>query len=367
MSKVLSLGSFVCALSMATLAFGAQRAPVVYEVTSLVQGTKLSLAGGREAQLQLSWAGDKVYFEDLMPGANWDHPAKVKVVNRLGKVTQELKLNRPPTDLSNAPVVSGSVPNDLNPVFKLGTYDGKLKVADPSKFHAILINGHADKRHWNDFSFLYRVLTQVYGYDRENIIVVDGAYKDKLPDMDDDGNKDIGYSSTKQGIKDAMAALKEKVKTTDHLLLAINDHGGSLDGESTIVAYDGEMKVSEFAPLLKEIKAKKVLSLFEQCFSGGFVRPTLGSMRVSMSAARNDEYSWASNDLMWDEWIYHAIAGFAMQTHDGRAVAVDTNSDGKVSAAEAFAYSVAKEQASESPLLESVGNSGDALDIGLGF
>jgi len=358
----------VCALFITTLAFGGQRrAPVVYEVTALVKGAKLPLAGGRSANLRLSWSGDKVFFEDQMPGANWDHPAKIRVVNALGKITQELAVQRPPASLENAPIVSGFVPNDLTPTFKINSYDGKHKVADPSRFHAILINGHADKRHWNDFSFLYRVLTQIYGYSRENIIVVDGAYKDKLPDLDDDGNKDIQYSSTKQGIKEAMAALKEKVKEGDQVVLAINDHGGSSDGESTIVAYDGEMKVSEFAPLLAEIKAGKVLSLFEQCYSGGFVRPTTGSHRVSMSAARDDEYSWASNDLMWDEWIYHAIVGFAMQTHDGKAVSSDSNGDGRVSAAEAFAYSVAKDEASESPLLESHPNSGDAQSIGLGF
>ncbi len=367
MSKVLSLGGLVCALLTVT-AYAAQRPPVVYDVTALVQGSGLPLTGGKNAQLQLNWSGDKVYFEDILPGANWNHPAQIRVVNRLGKVTQSISVQRPPDGIENAPVVSGEIEmGNSKPTFKLNTYDGKFKVSDPSKFYAILINGHADQRHWNDFSFLYRVMTQIYGYSRENILIADGANKEKQNDLDGDGTNDIQYSSTKQGITDAMTELAKRVKATDHVVLAVNDHGGSEGGESTIVTYDGELKVSEFMPLFNAVKASKILSLFEQCYSGGFVRPTTTNSKVAMSAARNDEYSWASNDLNWDAWIYEAVVGFAMQTHDGKAVVVDTNGDGKVSASEAFAYSVSKDTASESPLLESHANSGDALEIGLGF
>lgn len=351
-------------------ALGAQRAPVVYDVTSLA-GTGagiVSLIGGKEIDLGATWSRNtQVLFEDKMPGANWDHPAVLKVVDANGAVINEIEVRRPPQGLNSAPVVAGELPNVDVPKFNLSTFDGKFKVANPDKFKAILINGMADQRHWNDHAFLYRALVQIYGYKRENIIVVDGVNKDRQPDLDGDGTKDIGYTSTQQGIRDAMAALKTLVKSGDQLILSINDHGGKIGNESTVVALDGEMKVSEFAKLLKDVPAARVLSLYEQCYSGGFVRPSTARGRVSMSAARDDEYSWASSDLLWDAWIYQAIVGFAMQTHDGQAVVVDTNRDGRVSAAEAFAYSVANDKASESPLLESHSNSGDALNMGLGF
>lgn len=360
---------FLFSVLVASAALGASRAPVVYDITGLMTDPsgEIPLIGGKSLRLNTRWNGAKVLFEDKLPGANWEHPASFKVVASNGKVLEEVASKRPPEGLENAPVLSGEVPNFETPEFKLNTFEGRYKVKDPSKFHAILINGRADKRHWNDFSFLYRVLTQIYGYNQANIIVVDGVYKDRTPDLDGDGDNDIQYTSTLAGIKEAMGVLKTRLKAGDQLVLAVNDHGGTLDNESTIIAYDGDMKVSEFVKLLKEIKAERVLTMYEQCYSGGFVRPSLGSSRVSMAAATNDEYSWASKDLFWDEWIYHVIAGFAMQKHDGTPVTVDLNADGKVSTHEAFAYSVAKEEASESPLLESSSNTGDALTIGLGF
>jgi hypothetical protein len=302
-----------------------------------------------------------------MPGANWDHPAAFRVVDENGKVLEEVKVNRPPLNLAAAPIVNGELPNIDKPKFSLSTYDKKFYVKNPENFHAILINGHADQRHWNDHSFLYRVLTQIYGYKQENVIVVDGVNKDRQPDLDDDGDKDIGYSSTMQGIRDAMKALKERVKPGDQVVLSVGDHGGKIGNDSTIVAYDGEMKVSEFKVLLSDVKAARVLSLYEQCYSGGFVRPSTSRGRVSLSAARDDEYSWASSDLVWDAWIYQVIVAFAMQTFDGKAVQVDRNADGRISATEAHSYAVTEDDAAESPLLESAPNSGDAASMGLGF
>lgn len=368
MRKVLFLFS-VIAICVAQLADAANRAPVVYDITPLMTDPsgEIPLIGGKTIRLDLRWNNSRVLFEDKMPGANWTHPAAFKVVTAEGKVVQEVAADRPPFNLNAAKIVSGEMPNVDKPKFTLNTFDKKYYVKNPEKFHAILINGHADQRHWNDHSFLYRTLTQIYGYKQENIIVVDGVYKDRLPDMDDDGDNDITHTSTLAGIREAMKLLAERVKQGDQVILSVNDHGGKIGNESTIVAYDGEMKVSEFKKLLADVKADRVLTMYEQCYSGGFVRPSTSRGRVSMAAARDDEYSWASSDLLWDAWIYQAIVAFAMQTHDGKSVDVDKNRDGRVSATEAFAYSVLMDDAAESPLLESAPNSGNAPDIGLGF
>lgn len=370
MGKSFFVWGLVCLVFSQAAVADSRRKPVVYDVTGLFSSPsgEIPLIGGKSVRLNLTWGTSKVLFEDKMPGANWEHPAMFRVVNGNGKVTQEVAVSRPPQNLEGATVLSGVSPfNAESPKFTLDTFGGKYKVADPTKYHAILINGHADLRHWNDHSFLYRVLTQIYGYDRANIIVVDGVYKDSKPDLDEDGKNDIAYSSTIQGITDAMTALKEKVKPGDSLLLSVNDHGGRIGNESTIIAYDGEVKASEFAKLLSEIKAEKVLTLYEQCHSGGFVRPSTGRNRVSMAAAREDEYSWASTDLNWDEWIYHVIVAFARQTHDGKAVDADKNRDDRISVTEAFSYSVAQDVAFESPLLESHANTGTAINLGVNF
>jgi hypothetical protein len=86
-----------------------------------------------------------------------------------------------------------------------------------------------------------------------------------------------------------------------------------------------------------------------------------------MAGATNQEFSWASQDLNFDEFIYHVVAAFARQTHDGKPLNTDLNRDGNVSAQEAFAYAIANDSRPESPLLESSVNAGLAAKIGLGF
>lgn len=347
--------------------------PVVYNVTPLFTDPsgELDLLGGKKLRIQTPLSrGFQVHFEDTMPGANWGHPARFKVVAPDGTIVESIDVKLPPEQLSAAPVLGPSRSRGTNAAqvkFSLSDHEGKLKVKDPSKFYAFLLNGRADQRHWNDFSFLYRVLTQVYGYKKENIIVADGAFKSRSPDLDGDGAEDIEYGSTLEDVKTVMQKLKETLKHEDQLLIAVNDHGSQLDGESTIVLYDGEIKASQFAKLLDAVPAGRVLSIYEQCFSGGFVRPSVGTRKVSMAAATDSEYSWASMDLLFDEFIYHVIVAFAMQTHDGKAVASDLNKDGRVSAQEAFAYAVANDQRRESPLLETGTNAGTSATLGLGF
>jgi len=342
-----------------------------YDVTSLLSdpASGVSVWGGQSIKFSAPFVnGMKVVFEDLMPGANWGHPGVLKLVDKAGQTVEQKQTQRPPEGFEDMPQLWGNNQEVNAPKFNLNTFGGKLKVKNPEKYYAVLINGHADRRHWNDYSFLFRVMTQIYGYNKENIYVADGTFKDRACDLDDDGQCDIKYGSRKAEIKALLDELKGKLQADDHLLLAVNDHGGSTGGEATIILQDGEMKVSEFKPYFNALKPNKILSLYEQCFSGGFVRPSSTSAhRVSAAAAKDTEYSWASMDLQFDEWIYWTIAGFARQTYDGKTVDVSLNRDGKVSLQQAFAVSVARDQRQESPVLESYNNSGGASQIGLDF
>jgi hypothetical protein len=86
-----------------------------------------------------------------------------------------------------------------------------------------------------------------------------------------------------------------------------------------------------------------------------------------MSASTDRELSWASMDLVWDEFIYRVISAFAHQTHDGKPVDADTDGDGRVSAREAYGWAVAHDQRPESPVAEDGVNTGFLAQIGLGF
>lgn len=336
--------------------------PVVYDVSPLQRDdARFALDGSRGDSTRL-------LFEDLMPGANWEHPAQYRLVDKRGKTLKLIPATRPPKELRSFPQIDGddfSLGDRVE--FKLNDFKGELKVKEPGRFYAVLINGQADQRHWNDFAFLFRVLTQLYGYSKTQIFVADSAFKDRQPDLDGDGEADILYASSLEGVRGLMKLVADRVKKEDQLLLAVNDHGGTLEGESTIVLADGDMKATEFSALMAKVPSLKVLSIFEQCFSGGFVRPTVTGERVSMAAATNLEYSWASMDLNFDEFIYGVIAAFAKQTHDGRAVEANTDADPRISAQEAFAYAASRDARPESPLLESSTNAGAARRMGVGF
>jgi len=342
---------------------------VVYDISSLSATGQIELIGGKTVKLPLSWApGTRVVFEDLHPGANWGHPAKIRVLSENGRILQEIETELPPAFLKALPILSGKsrVPKAA-PIFDIKNNDGKQRVGDPDKYYALLINGHADQRHWNDFSFLYRVLTKVYGYHKANIFVADSAFKSQLPDLDGDGVGDIQYGSTLEELKELISLLKDKLPENAHLVLAVNDHGSRKAQESTIILYDAEITASEFTKLLGSLPAKKVLSIYEQCFSGGFVRPSSERGRVAMAASTDTEFSWASMDLNFDEFIYHVIVAFAQQTHEGKAVKSDLNQDGKISAQEAFTYAIGNDKRKESPILEAHRNSGESAKIGFGF
>jgi len=381
--------------------------PVETDVTGLVMRTgfdgapAIELSGGQFLPLKEALEPEtKVVFEDLMPGANWGHPAFLKLFRR-GRMIARHRLHLPPRFLAMAkrsviarspkgeeatppkktePVFGPPAPpsetrpeepfaelNLLDVKFTINDLKGVHRVKEPQKFHAILINGNPDQRHWNDFSFLYRTLTQVYGYLPENIHVADSTYKDTKGDLDGSGQNRIRYLSSVNGVKDLFAQLKGKLTATDQVLIAINDHGSVVENETTIVLQDAEMKSSEFATLVKSLPTKRILAIFEQCFSGGFVRHVAEDQTVAMAASTNREFSWSTDDMRFNEFFYHIIAAFAFQTHDGKPVNADRNANGKVSAQEAFAYAVEKDAMSESPMLEAAPNSGMAALIGVSF
>ncbi len=369
-SGIGAVSLWVTTVSLATLLVStvsarphAARSPVIYDVSSLVRSDShtITLMGGKTVVLP-SLAFSSVHFSDDHPGANWEHPARI-LFYQSGKLVAEIPVSRPIQGLSKRFKLSPPLTDDW-PVFKISSFDGKYRIKSPSSFHALLINGFGDDRHWNDFSYLYRVLTQVYGYLPGNIHVADSNYQESRSDLDNDGIPDIRYGSLMKDIQTLFAQLKEKLTRGDQLLLVVNDHGSIKDGESTIILFDGEMKASEFAMLLGALPSERILSVFEQCFSGGFVRPTVAKGRVSVAASTNTEISWASEDGVFNEFLYQFTSAFGYQKHDGTPVNADIDGGGRVTAREAYSYAVANDKSWESPFLEASKNSNTAFTLG---
>ncbi len=351
-------------------AFPKRRHKVRYDLTPIALATsgQIPLMGGGTLALPALWSKRRIYFEDLQPGANWGHDARVRIEDNDGRLAAQIKLRFPPRDLATLEVLGGTPPVPSKPPeFKIGNAKGVHRVADPDKYWAYLLNGDAEQRHWNDYAYLYRVLVEVYGYLPSHILVGDGLFRKRKPDLDDNGTSDINYGSTHDEVKRAFGFLNSTLKKSDRLLFVVNDHGGIVDGESTIVLSDVELKASEFLPLMATLPNQETISVFAQCNAGGFVRPSIAQGRVAVAASTDLELSWATTDFQFDEFLYHFTAAIGFQRHDGTPVSADSDGDGKVSVKEAFVYAQAADKSPESPFLESFTNTGKAMDIGVGY
>ena len=351
-------------LSPACLAHSA-----LYDITGLMRQSTIGLLGGQALHVDgSSDPATRVVFEDLVPGANWEHSAVVRVETLLGMTVSQTPVLRPPANLENSLYLSGLRPLGVQDVgISLTDLNGRYAVSHPERFHALLINGEASRRHRNDFAFLYQTLTRVYGYRPENISIADHVHRDRSPDLDGDGKPDIRYGSSRADISSLLDLLSKALVPQDHLLIVLNAHGSRNGGESTILLPDGELKASELVSLTATLPTRHILTVAGTCYGGGFVRPVVSDGRPAAAAATNLELSWATDDMNFDEFLYWLTAAFAGQTHVGLEMNADLNKDGRISFQEAFAFAVNHDPQKESPLLESLMNSGDAMQMGLGF
>jgi hypothetical protein len=195
---------------------------------------------------------------------------------------------------------------------------------------AILFSGNSNNRHVNDLEFLFRVLTGMYGYKPDDIFVLnyDGTLNY------DGGPKPIGnwpgdntaYQMTNRivGAGNAKAfdkvinSVGRKLKGTDTLLIHTNNHGGdaALYGEPWLCGYPNfalVYKASDFGQRIKSLpKCRSLIVSMEQCFSGGFMNPTVTNSRAAVTsfaaAVPANQSSMGGPDF--DPWALDWIAAF---------------------------------------------------------
>jgi hypothetical protein len=231
----------------------------------------------------------------------------------------------------------------------------------PGERYAILYSGDSENRHVNDMEFLYRTLIDVYGFNAANIHVLnhDGTLNYDFgpkPIVNWPGDNTpyrmvVTGQGTRADFQAALATLAGQMTEADLLFIHTNNHGGGpCDGvdDYCLCAYDAandwvEYLVGDFVTDLNALPIFDVLMvMMEQCRSGGFIDPIINNSPARwthvVTAVEADDYSrgGASFDPFAEDWI----AGITGQYPDGSGLAqvVDTNGDGRISAAEAFAY-----------------------------
>ena len=234
-----------------------------------------------------SWA----FFVDKNPGQDWAHPCAYIFVSKSNGAISVKNSTLPPMNRSEWDAVNPKVaPKKLskeatsdavNPsgLINSGLFPNKNKTA--SNCYAVIISGGADKynnypRYWNNCSMVYQMLRNIYGYKRENIytLIADGTnsapdinlgsydYPDvslSSPlDLDGDGKKDINYAATKSDIATVFNTLRNKMTSSDELLIYTTDHGSS---NGSICLWNERMTPTEFAAEVNKVDFVKYIEL----------------------------------------------------------------------------------------------------------
>ena len=314
-----------------------------------------------------------VIYIDLYPRANLFHPVKYIFFSEITNEFIIKDANSPPKNFADYQMIE----TDFGQLFKSAknrrvsieehTISSSSKSSSDSRY-AVLMNGGYDMgnnhiRYWNDLSNIYITLINVYGYPDENIIVLcsDGLNpapdqsngQNSDPDLDGDGDNDIMYSCVLSNVDMVFNDLANNLTNGNELFVFTTDHGNTNGGWNTLFNLwnHEELTDAHFASLLDILPDCEIICTFEPCFSGGFLDNVVvppGPV-VASSACRHDEYSYAMNDLIYDEYVFHWTAAVNGADAYGNPVDADFNQDGMVTMDEAFIYAEAHDTQPESP------------------
>jgi hypothetical protein len=325
----------------------------------------------KEPLFNISCSGYVMYI-DLYPTANLFHSVRYVF---LAEPTNELFVfdaASPPLNFHDYRVVDTAYARFFFSVGnRIATIPSKTppdisKNSNDSRY-AVLMNGGYDQsnnhvRYWNDLSNIYITLTDVYGIPEENIYVLcsDGLDpavdqsngQNSNPDLDGDGVNDIRYSCILSNVDMVFTNLANNF-IVGKLFVFTTDHGASVSGWNVVenLWNHQELTDAHFASLLDAFSDCEIICTFEPCFSGGFLDNIIGPPGpiVASSACLYNEYSYASSNLQYDEYVFHWTA--AVKGHDAYGVPVnaDINGDGRITMDEAYNYSKTHDVQNEHP------------------
>lgn len=311
-------------------------------------------------------------FVDLAPEFNWAHPCEYHLYDaKTGELYKTVEASLPPLDFFPLAKTMTAIhtPVKLMDTKKLRAAWKKrekpiinaLSTA-PGERYAILFAGRADNRHTNDLEFLYRTLIDDYGFTAGNIHVLnfDGTLDycgaptpiGNWPGDNTAYRMNVTGAGTRAGFQAAFNAIAAVIKPEDLLFIHTNNHGGGpCDpgiNDYCMFVYDPNCAfvpyyLNDFIADMGVLPPFEVLMvMMEQCRAGGFINPIINNSpatwtHVASAVVANDYSLGGTNfDPFAEDWI----AGIHGQYADGTglAQAVDTNNDGRISAAEAFSY-----------------------------
>lgn len=226
--------------------------------------------------------------------------------------------------------------------------------------YAVILNGGKNmsanrESYWDDCSFFYITLRDVYCIPKENIKVIisdgtDSSFDMKLDgrdsvfissplDLDEDGIDDTEYAATKENLQKVFSELSSKVTANDNLLVFMVGHGGiDKAGVSHVCLWGDSISAPELSNMVKPIDAGYMTFVLGQCYAGGFEKYLRADNRLILSACRENEMSFGRPEGLYDEFVYQFTSALAGYTPYDEPVDADYNGDGTVSIVEAYRY-----------------------------
>ena len=238
---------------------------------------------------------------------------------------------------------------------------------------AIIISGGGTTqsnyyRYWNDCSFFYKTLKNVYGLTASNIRVAmsDGMHPandymapNGLPesspwDLDGDGIGDIQHLGTKEGVISAIDYVSAHALPGDEVIIFVTNRSASLlypgYGFPLWVWGNEYMSSQEFRDALDDISPKVTKHIVLGQEYNGYFASVLQGLQQSTISASGSFGGMPTSDYEYTEFLYHWTAAIAGEYPDGSTADADANSDGVITLREAFNYAEANDMTTEEPL-----------------
>lgn len=175
----------------------------------------------------------------------------------------------------------------------------------------------------------------------------------------------VNNDATVEKFREVMAGLEESVGADDTIVFMFSgkavqaadaeplDEGGGDGMDEFLELYDGSIADDEVVQLIKSINTDSKVSIFNCDYSGGFLEglgaAAATSPGVFLANCAEDETRVEFDDIENDAFMYYFVEGLSKK-------AADTDSSGRVSAEEAFAYAgdpaIAKSPAEQPQMID---------------
>jgi len=164
---------------------------------------------------------------------------------------------------------------------------------------------------------------------RGGVVADNIIYLADTPDADSLRMRGRLGRSTRENVEKSFSDVASRVQPNDEVFVLLIGHG-SFDSRGAAFNLPGpDLMAADYAKLLNEFTAQRVVFVNTSSSSGGFLQPLAGPGRTIVTATKT---GGEHNDTQFPEYFVEAFT----------SEAADTNADGRVSVLEAFEYAKTK-------------------------